>query len=260
MPLHRFAAENDQDALITLWQQSFPEDSVEEIRSFLSKINLQEECLVAESDGAVVSMVFLLPAELQADVRLPIQYIYAAATRPSYRGRGLFGGLLTQALSVARERGQVASFLRPAMPSLCEYYAKFGYRPFFFCDTLHGGAEPSGIAVRPVSAEEYVKWRDRLVMPFGVRWPARLLEHTVTTENACAVCIPVGERLLIRELFCPRQLRQKVCAALAAYFGCARYECRVPADVYGQPFGLLCPLQPFNWDSAVPPYMGVAFD
>ncbi len=260
MLFHRFAAEKDRDALTTIWQHAFPEDSAEEIAAFLAKVSLEKECLVAERDGAVVSMVFLLPAQLQAATLLPIQYIYAAATLPSHRGQGLFGGLLTEALSVARQRGQVASFLRPATPSLCEYYGRFGYRPFFFCDTLCGEAQSSNMAVTSVSAEAYVQQRDRLTMPFGVRWPARFLEHTVVVNEGCAVCIPTGDTLLIQELFCSPEKRNTICAALAARFGCTRYECRVPATVPGQPFGLLCPLEPLDLDSALPPYMGVALD
>ncbi len=261
MIVHRFATAQDTAALTAVWQHAFPEDTVEEIADFLVKVTLAEECLVAVEDGTVVSMVFLLPAMLQGETPLPLQYIYAAATLPSHRGRGIFGGLLKQALSIARERGQVASFLRPAEPSLCDYYAAFGYRPFFYCDTVCGTAAPSALPVKRVSADEYVSVRANLIPPLGVEWPSRFLENTFVTENACAVCIPVGATLLIRELCCSDGQYERTGAALAHHFGCATYECRIPAAKAGtQPFGLLCPLQPMTMSVTSPPYMGVALD
>jgi predicted N-acetyltransferase YhbS len=259
--VHRFATAQDTAALTAVWQHAFPEDTAEEIADFLAKVTLAEECLVAVEDGAVVSMVFLLPAMLQGETPLPLQYIYAAATLPSHRGRGIFGALLKQALVVARQRGQVASFLRPAQPSLCHYYAAFGYEPFFYCDRLCGAAASSPMRVKRVSAEEYVKFRTMIAPPLAVEWPARLLDNTVITENACAVCVPDGTRLLIRELCCADGQYEKTCAALAHHFGCDTYESRIPATKAGeQPFGLLCPLQSMTTSVTSPPYMGVALD
>lgn len=261
MVVHRFATAQDTAALTAVWQRSFPEDTPHEIAAFLDKVRLDEECLIAEENGTVASMAFLLPTRLQAPTPLPMQYIYAAATLPSHRGRGLFGGLLKRALAVARERGQAASFLHPAQPSLIDYYASFGYRPFFFCDTVCGDAASNGATVRSVSADEYAKRRNDRLPPFGVEWPSRFLEHTVMVDDACAVCVATGERLLIRELFCDPAQQNRVCAALAAHFGCTRYEARLPAkEAHDPPFGLLCPLQPLELSVTAPPYMGVALD
>ena len=261
MILHRFATVQDTAALTVIWQHAFPEDTAEDIADFLANVNLAEECLVAEEDGTVVSMVFLLPATWQGQTPLPLQYIYAAATLPSHRSRGIFGNLLRQALDVARQRGQVASFLHPAQPSLCEYYAAFGYEPFFYCDTLCGAAVPSSIRVKRVTAENYVTFRKAIAPLFAVEWPSRFLTNTVITENACAVCVPDGERLLIREVCCSDGQYEKTCAALAHHFGCDTYECRIPVSKAGeQPFGLLCPLQPIKMSVTPPPYMGVALD
>lgn len=261
MVVHRFAHETDVPALLSLWQAAFPEDTPAQITAFLSSVELASECLVAEENGAVVSMVFMLPASLQADTLLPLQYIYAAATLPSHRGRGLFGDLLKQALKLAREQGIVASFLHPAQPSLCDYYARFGYRPFFYCETLCGEAKTADLAVRPVSGAEYARLRERWCLPFSVIWPARFLENTVAVGEGCAVCVPSGSVLYVRELFCDSEQQSESCEALAAHFGCTRYECRLPAErPTAAPFGLLCPLRPLNLGQSTIPYMGIALD
>lgn len=261
MVVHRFAGEADIPALFAVWQASFAEDTPAQIRSFFSSVNLARECLVAEIDGAVVSMVFMLPAELKADKPLPLQYIYAAATLPPYRGRGLFGDLLKQALQIARENGAAASFLRPAQPSLVDYYARFGYQPFFYCDVAHGKAKPSLMTVREMNAEEYAKRREQRQPPLSVSWPSRFLENTMMVGDAYAVCEANGDTLFIQELFCENGQYRESCEALATHFGCERYECRLPAkQPTTSPFGLLCPLQPLCLKQDTVPYMGVALD
>ena len=110
----RFARPEDRPALSRLW------------------LALETECLGAAPDGFPVSMLLLLPQRYAAAGRsLPVQYIYAAATLPAYRGRGYCGALLKAAFEVGRSRGQAASFLRPASQGLTDYYTQFGYRPFF---------------------------------------------------------------------------------------------------------------------------------
>ena len=128
----RFARPEDRPALSRLWLACFPGDTMETVRAVFGRLALETECLVAAPDGFPVSMLLLLPQRYAAAGRsLPVQYIYAAATLPAYRGRGYCGALLKAAFEVGRSRGQAASFLRPASQGLTDYYTQFGYRPFF---------------------------------------------------------------------------------------------------------------------------------
>lgn len=103
----------------------------------MTRLYRPADCMVEFRDDQPVSMAFLLPAVWHngADA-YPVQYIYAAATLPAYRGRGLFGSLLKRAHEEALRRGQAASFLRPGEPSLTAYYRRFGYENWFAADVL----------------------------------------------------------------------------------------------------------------------------
>ena len=103
----RFARPEDRPALSRLWLACFPGDTMETVRAVFGRLALETECLVAAPDGFPVSMLLLLPQRYAAAGRsLPVQYIYAAATLPAYRGRGYCGALLKAAFEVGRSRGQ----------------------------------------------------------------------------------------------------------------------------------------------------------
>lgn len=80
-----------------------------------------EYCITSQSGGA---MLFLLPARLEGlSVTARAYYLYAAATDPAMQGRGEMTRLLKTVISAAD--GPV--FLKPATPSLEEFYKKRGF-------------------------------------------------------------------------------------------------------------------------------------
>lgn len=58
-------------------------------------------------------------------------YLYAAATLPEYRGRGIMTELISYANNDARQNGASFCALMPASRSLFSYYEKSGYFKFF---------------------------------------------------------------------------------------------------------------------------------
>lgn len=262
---YRFAKAEDCPFLRAIWHEAFPSDTEEDIDGFLARVELSRECLVATADGKPISMVFMLPAVLKWEAsRLPLQYIYAASTLKAHRGQGVFGELLNQALSIARKQGCAASFLRPAEPSLCDYYARFGYRPFFYSDTVCGEARPQELAIRQISVDEYTGVRNSHLPTVAVEWESRFVAYTAGNavalgEQSCALCEPRGEVLFVRELLCEETDIRRHCEALAAWFGCERYECRVSA-ASGEVFGMILPFTDIKIETAHKPFMGLALD
>lgn len=248
MIVKRKAFTSDTPAIRAIWAASFPEDPPEVCDAFLTAVSLSD-CLVAEVDGVVASMVFSVTAKL-GEQRL--QYIYAAATLPSHRGRGVFGELLRFALEQARDEGCVGSFLHPAEPSLAEYYARFGYRPWTYVERVRGTAGGM-LALQPLSPEEYAVRRP--LPPYAVAWPPSLLQYAAGCDtayaagNAVLLCDVQGETLLIKETLGDAD-PSAVCAAL----GCARYEWVRPA-ANGEVYTLLLPFAELP-----PPYIGPIFD
>lgn len=253
----RFAVTEDLPALRAIWVAAFPDDTPAERDAFLSHVRLPEECLVAVADGTPVSMVFSLPVTAQAG---RLQYIYAAATLPAYRGRGVFGDLLNTALDTAREQGCIGSFLRPAQPSLVAYYARFGYRPWVYAAQECGVAAPHGAAVTTLSPEEYAARRTALLPAGAVAWDTRFVTYAaacgraVSTDNAVALCYTAENCLIIKEW-----LGEGDPAALCTSLGCARYKRRVPTHVpTAEPLALLLPFTKAAQTAA--PYIGLFLD
>lgn len=83
------------------------------------------DCRVLGKDGAVASMLFALPCDIEKEGRkLNSAYIYAVATREAMRGKGYMSELIGRLKSEAYD----LIFLRPASDSLKEYYKKLGFK------------------------------------------------------------------------------------------------------------------------------------
>ncbi len=284
----RFARPEDRAGMTDLWLACFPGDTVQTVSEVIDRVSLESDVLVVEQGEMPVSMVFLLAQHYrtEADV-FPVQYIYAAATLPAYRGRGFCRTLLETAFGIGRERGQTASFLRPASTSLSDYYCRLGYRPFFRAEEqrLPGGSL-NGISGYPqlCRIRDYGAAREAALAsgPPHIVWDERWADFARLSAEAaggggfsfdglpgCALCEPDGSTLFIHELLCPPERTGACLASLSAIFGQPDIRCRMPsatsADLEKDVFGLWYPLDQEGrklLESAVSsrPYMGLALD
>lgn len=251
MSVKRIALTEDLPALDTMWQAAFPEDTAARRALFFETVPLSH-CLVLEQDGNPVSMVYSLPATVGGR---RLQYIYAAATLPAYRGRGLFGELLRYSKEQACREGCIGSFLRPAEPSLVGYYARFGYRPWTFCERVRGAAG-NGCPIDALSPQEYTARRQALLPQGALVWPswftclAAQNDEAYAVGEATALCECAGETLIVKEL-----LGDADVSALCAACGCMRYEWVRPAS-RGEVYTLYAPLS----EELPPPYIGPVLD
>ena len=129
----RFARPEDRPALSRLWLACFPGDTMETVRAVFGRLALKRNASWPRRTAFPFPCCCCCRSGMRRQGRsLPVQYIYAAATLPAYRGRGVLRCLAeSRAFEVGRSRGQAASFLRPASQGLTDYYTQFGYRPFF---------------------------------------------------------------------------------------------------------------------------------
>jgi len=95
---------------------------------FHARVWRPEQTVVLRKDGIIVSCLLRLPCTF-APEGLRAQYLYAVATAPEARGKGLMAGLLAYAETHGREEGLDLSVLLTETDSLQDYYARFGYRP-----------------------------------------------------------------------------------------------------------------------------------
>ncbi len=263
----RFADARDLEAIRRIWSAVFTADTPAERDAFLSTVHVSEECVVACENGAPISIAFFLPAVLHIrGTAYTARYLYAAATLPAYRGKGVFSDLLNTALTALKERGIDACFLNPAQPSLVGFYQRFGFEPTFFSRTLCGEASLEEVSFTPLSAEDYLSLRQTLLPPDCVVWDDRLLCYAVSYakpirigERACALYVKNNGTLHVLELLgIPSEKMAAVCGALAHALGCDDFTARVFAET-GDCFGMLLPLAE-NITLNTSPYMGLAFD
>ncbi|MBQ9861813.1 MAG: GNAT family N-acetyltransferase [Clostridia bacterium] len=263
----RFADARDLEAIRRIWSAVFTADTPAERDAFLDAVHVSEECVVVCENDVPISMAFFLPAVLHIQNRAyTARYLYAAATLPAYRGKGIFSDLLNAALTALKQRGVDACFLNPAEPSLVGFYRRFGFEPTIFSRTISGTSTTKALPIQPLSAEDYIALRQTLLPPDHVAWDDRLLRYAVSYakpirigERACALCAKNNGTLHVLELLgIPSDEQTAVCGALAHDQGCNVFRARVFSEM-GDCFGMLLslgeriPLKPA-------PYMGLAFD
>ncbi len=126
-----FAKQSEKESLADLWKVCFGDDD-EYIAGFFENRFNPEETLVIREDGAVRSMLFLLPGEVKADGEMfSAAYLYAACTHPDCRGKGFMASLLSAAKEHCSQKGLDFICLVPAQESLFAYYAEHGYKNAF---------------------------------------------------------------------------------------------------------------------------------
>lgn len=115
-----------------LWRNCFY-DPVKVTRYFFKYRFVPDNTPVAVEEKEVVSALYLLPCKIRMNGRLcKAQYVYAAATLPQFRNRGLMTELLRKADELGRENGVSYTVLVPSSQSLFRYYEKSGYQTYFY--------------------------------------------------------------------------------------------------------------------------------
>lgn len=283
MEEQRRANEADRPALEAIWLSSFPEDSPADIAFFWDSGFRPEQAVVHTVAGRPVSMLFLLPAALSLPGHphtLPVAYVYAAATMPEFRGRGIFSSLLDTAHNMARRSGMRATFLRPAQPSLEPFYARLGYRPAIRAAIrtmtrrdIENQAAETASPVRRLSLPSPLRqeWLCERRVP-SIEWDRKVWRFAIQAVEGAyweglgwtALCAPDAEHLLVRELLCTQELLPSFYRHL-----CDRYQfdtCTIRApscDGDGMTFGMIHYLDAqaeVLSDSLSPLYMGLALD
>ena len=126
--LHKFAAirlRPDEAACKELWQLVFGDDD-ELIDAFLIRHYDRSRIFSAEQDGRLTAMLHVLSFDSELG---RTSYIYAVATHPDFRGRGLASQLMAEALRQCDERGDDAVILipTPGQEWLRDFYGRFGF-------------------------------------------------------------------------------------------------------------------------------------
>ncbi|MEA4934749.1 MAG: GNAT family N-acetyltransferase [Lawsonibacter sp.] len=267
-----------------LWKLAFG-DSGDYVDNFYTTYYRPERVLVLEEDGVVRSMTAWFDTALVLPGRGEYRaaYLYAVATHPDCRGRGLAAKLLSAADAHFQFLGIPAVTTVPAEPSLHRFFGANGFREYFTHDQMvwkTEDAEPltSPFRLQPLEPEEYGRLRETILAETPhIAFPVDALAYQAgccrlsggglyaakTAAGMAVLCAEGMEdgSLMLKELVgCPSARGQVLSGLrpLLPRFG-GRY--RTPGEQ--TKFGMLKWLDKefcAGWDWASTAYLGLGFD
>lgn len=138
------------DALKRLWKTVFG-DSDSFLDAFFRLAYSPDRCQYLEEGGDVVSVLYWFDCSFEGG---KLAYIYAVATHPEHRGKGLASRLLRQTHDLLKAQGYAGAVLKPAK-GLFPFYERLGYVTCGYIRRFHAGASNPPAALKALSAEEY---------------------------------------------------------------------------------------------------------
>lgn len=238
--------------LTNLWHLAFG-DGEEFIGLFFQTAYHPEKCLYLTEDNQITAALYWLDCEFQGQKQA---YIYAVATHPDHRGKGLCRQLMEKTHEVLKQQGYTAALLRPADEGLRRMYRKMGYHTAT-CVTEFTCTAGASIPLREIGAEEYGILRRTFLPEGGV-----IQDGTSLTYLASYAKFYAGSDFLLAGnvydgTFVGMELlgNQEAAPGILAALGMEQGSFRCPG---GQiPFGMFLALEE---SAAEPSYLGLVFD
>ncbi len=281
----RYAAKIDHPYLKALWQEVFG-DPKEAVDAYFALRHKDENMLVEVFEGTVAGMLTMLPVTLSSSRGdFPARYIYAVATAPAFRNRGISTRLLDYAHLEMQKKGEAAAILVPATPSLFDFYGKRGYQTAFALNILHLSAAslppfPENSRIEPCSSGEYARLRDAAFVKSRLyaRWNTSDIRYAMETfgeaggvtklslgrGEGCAAWERQGDGVLIRELALAGMDIPTAVSLLHGQLGASGYTLRLMEGSFAgaetQPFGMIRWLIAEPELAGAPPYLSLALD
>ena len=235
-----------------LWQLSFG-DSVAFIDLFFRTGYAPERCRCVTTDAQAAAALYWFDVSCEGQ---KMAYIYAVATHPNHRGKGLCRALIADTHALLAKQGYAGTLLVTDGDSLRQMYARLGYRD---CSSVSEFTCAAGeaLSVHAVAAEEYAALRRKLLPAGGVVQEGENLSYLESYARFYAgadfllAAASDGDALHGTELLGNRGAAPGILGAL----GYASGRFRSPGDDVA--FAMFRPLIP---DAKPPRYLGLAFD
>ena len=246
-------ADSHIPALRSLWKTAFG-DTDEFLDSFFDYAYAPERCRCVEEDGKICSVLYWFDCELEG---AKLAYVYAVATDPDCRGRGLCRMLMEDTARHLEETGYQGILLVPQEPGLIRMYAGMGYIPCSGVTEFHVMAADAPLPVRRIGPTRFVRQRRELLPGGGVIQEG---ENVLFLNAQAALYMGEGWLAAAAEvdgmLWCPEFLGDPVLApGLVKALGYREGSFRMPGSE--RPFSMFRPL---TGDCPTPRYFSLAFD
>ena len=112
-----------KEQALSLYREVFPEDSEAFAKQFTERY-FETCCRYIEIDGRPVAMLYLLDCEVfDGENSSAAKYLYAAATHPDFRNKGLMSRLINSAIEEEK-----IIVTKPANDKIFSFYEKFGFK------------------------------------------------------------------------------------------------------------------------------------
>ena len=185
--------------LKNLWQSAFHE-STEAIDGFFLNAFSPARCRYLAENGKPISALYWFDCEYEGG---KLAYIYAVATHPDHRGKGLASQLLKQTHADLKTQNYAGAVLKPA-DGLFPFYKKLGYVTSGHIRRFPAAAG-APLVLKELSTEDYCLLRRAYLPKDGVRQEGVTLTYLHTFANFYAsdnaiVCVLKDEPIILEYL------------------------------------------------------------
>ena len=188
------------DCLKSLWKTVFGDpDSF--IDAFFHIAYSPERCRFIEAQGQIVSALYWFDCSYEGG---KLAYIYAVATHPDHRGKGLASRLLLETHDHLKAIGYAGTVLKPAK-GLFPFYEKLGYETSGYIQRFTADAADAPLPLSQISAEEYGRLRKAFLPENGILQEGLTLEFLSTfasfyVHTDALVCASEAEQVVFEYL------------------------------------------------------------
>lgn len=235
--------------LKSLWQLVF-QDPLEAIDAFFATGFSPNRCRYLIQNDTLVSALYWLDCEYEGG---KLAYIYAVATHPDHRGKGLASRLLAETHEQLKDMGYAGAVLKPAK-GLFPFYARLGYVTSGYIRRFTAKQSNSPILLKSLSKEEYSLLRQSFLPPNAVRQEGETLDFLHTFARFYAVedalfCVAQQEPVFFEYLGNPHSA-----PGILAALDIESAEIPTPGDEI--PFTMFHPLN----CTKIPGYLGITLE
>ena len=237
-----------------LWKTAFG-DTEEFLAAFFETAFSPLRCRIALIDGETAGMLYWFDVTCRGQ---KMAYLYAVATHPSHRGKGVCRSLMADTHALLTQQGYTAALLVPQSEALRKMYAAFGYRSCTTVSETFCACGDRPVEIHRIDPVEFVRLR-REYLPEGsilqegenLRFLAAQVRFYRGSDFLLAAQETEPDTLFGAELLGSTAAAPGILKAL----GCSQGTFRTPGT--RMPFAMFLPLAA---DAAVPAYFGFPFD
>lgn len=157
-------------------------------------------CRYIEENGQVISALYWLECEFEGG---KLAYIYAVATHPYHRGKGLASRLLQQTHTELMAEGYAGAVLKPAQ-GLFPFYEKLGYQTCGYISRFTATATDP-IPLTELDAKSYARRRREMLPGGAVIQEGATLDFLMTYAKVydagnALICLYPDEQIILEFL------------------------------------------------------------